>query len=136
MLTNTFVILSLVLAIIWLVPLACRKIHVPAIVGFILVGILIGEHGLGLVGANATIDVLGKLGMLYIMLQAGIEIDMNDFRQYRFGAVVFGLYTFLFPFLMGLAVARLMGFGWQTCALLGAMFGSHTLMTYPIVSRT
>jgi len=135
MLTNTFVILSLVLAIIWLVPLACRKIHVPAIVGFILVGILIGEHGLGLVGANATIDVLGKLGMLYIMLQAGIEIDMNDFRQYRFGAVVFGLYTFLFPFLMGLAVARLMGFGWQTCALLGAMFGSHTLMTYPIVNR-
>lgn len=135
MLTNTFVILSLVLAIIWLVPLACRKIHVPAIVGFILVGILIGEHGLGLIGANSTIDILGKMGMLYIMLQAGIEIDMNDFRQYRFGAVVFGLYTFLFPFFSGLLVARLMGFGWETCALLGAMFGSHTLMTYPIVNR-
>ncbi len=135
MLTNTFVILSLVLAIIWLVPLACRKIHVPAIVGFILVGILIGEHGLGMIGANSTIDILGKMGMLYIMLQAGIEIDMNDFRQYRFGAVVFGLYTFLFPFFSGLLVARLMGFGWETCALLGAMFGSHTLMTYPIVNR-
>ena len=135
MLTNTFVILSLVLAIIWLVPLACRKIHVPAIVGFILVGILIGEHGLGLIGANSTIDILGKMGMLYIMLQAGIEIDMNDFRQYRFGAVVFGLFTFLFPFFSGLLVARLMGFGWETCALLGAMFGSHTLMTYPIVNR-
>ena len=135
MLTNSFVILSLVLAIIWLVPLACRKIHVPAIVGFILVGILIGEHGLGLIGANSTIDILGKMGMLYIMLQAGIEIDMNDFRQYRFGAVVFGLYTFLFPFFSGLLVARLMGFGWETCALLGAMFGSHTLMTYPIVNR-
>ena len=135
MLTNSFVILSLVLAIIWLVPLVCRKIHVPAIVGFILVGILIGEHGLGLIGANSTIDILGKMGMLYIMLQAGIEIDMNDFRQYRFGAVVFGLYTFLFPFFSGLLVARLMGFGWETCALLGAMFGSHTLMTYPIVNR-
>ena len=135
MITNTFAILSLVLAIIWLVPLACRKIHVPAIVGFILVGILIGEQGLGLIGANSTIDILGKMGMLYIMLQAGIEIDMNDFRQYRFGAVVFGLYTFIIPFVMGLLVARLMGFGWQTCALLGAMFGSHTLMTYPIVNR-
>ena len=64
MLTNPLVIVALVLAIIWLVPLVCRKIHVPAIVGFILVGIVIGEHGLGWIGANRTIDVLGKMGML------------------------------------------------------------------------
>lgn len=135
MITDSFAILSLLMAIIWIVPMLCRKIHVPAIVGFILMGVTIGEHGLGLLGQNATIDVLGKMGMLYIMLQAGIEIDMNDFRQYRLGAVVFGLYTFLFPFLMGLFVARMMGMSWQTSALLGAMFGSHTLMTYPIVNR-
>lgn len=135
MITDTLAILSLVLAIIWLVPMVCRKIHVPAIVGFILVGIAIGEHGFGLIGSNHTIDVIGKMGMLYIMLQAGIEIDMNDFRQYRLGAVAFGIYTFLFPFLLGLFVARVLGMSWQTSALLGAMFGSHTLMTYPIVNR-
>ena len=135
MINNSLAILSLVLAIIWLVPMLCRKIHVPAIVGFILVGIAIGEHGFGLLGQNATIDILGKMGMLYIMLQAGIEIDLNDFRQYRFGAVVFGIYTFIIPFALGLLVARVMGMSWQTSALLGAMFGSHTLMTYPIVNR-
>ena len=135
MITDSFAILSLVLAIIWLVPLVCRKIHIPAIVGFIVMGIIIGEHGFGLLAPNRTIDVLGKMGMLYIMLQAGIEIDMNDFRQYRWGAVVFGIYTFVIPFAFGLLVARLMGMSWQTSALLGAMFGSHTLMTYPIVNR-
>ena len=135
MITDSLAILALVLAIIWLVPMVCRKIHVPAIVGFILVGIAIGEHGFGLLGQNRTIDVLGKMGMLYIMLQAGIEIDLNDFRQYRFGAVIFGLFTFLIPFVLGLLVARAMGMSWQTSALLGAMFGSHTLMTYPIVNR-
>ena len=135
MITNTLAILSLVLAIIWLVPMVCRKIHVPALVGFILVGILVGEHGLGLIGTNHTIDVIGKMGMLYIILQAGIEIDLNDFRQYRWGAVVFGLYTFILPFGLGILVARVMGMSWETSALLGAMFGSHTLMTYPIVNR-
>ncbi|MBO7595854.1 MAG: cation:proton antiporter, partial [Bacteroidales bacterium] len=94
MITDSFAIISLVLAIIWLVPLVCRKIHIPAIVGFIVMGIIIGEHGIGLLfgehdsgllAPNRTIDVLGKMGMLYIMLQAGIEIDMNDFRQYRWG---------------------------------------------------
>ncbi|MBQ7531102.1 MAG: cation:proton antiporter [Paludibacteraceae bacterium] len=135
MITNSLAILSLVLAIIWLVPMICRKIHVPAIVGFIVVGIAIGEHGFGLIGSNTTIDVLGKMGMLYIMLQAGIEIDLNDFRQYRRGAVVFGVYTFLIPFMLGLLIARVIGMSWQTSTLLGAMFGSHTLMTYPIVNR-
>lgn len=123
------------MTVIWLVPLVSRKIHLPAIVGFIVVGILIGEHGAGLIGSSNTIDVLGKLGMLYIMLQAGIEIDLNDFREYRRGAVVFGFYTFLIPFAFGLLSAHVMGFHWQTCVLLGAMFGSHTLMTYPIVNR-
>ena len=135
MLTNTFAILSLVLGIIWLVPLACRKIHIPAIVGFIVVGVALGEHGLGVLGVNRTIDVLGKMGMLYIMLQAGIEIDMNDFRQYRRNAVLFGLYTFALPFGLGLLLGQVMGMSWETSALLGALLGSHTLMTYPIVNR-
>lgn len=135
MISNSLAILTLVLAIVWLVPVLCRKIHVPALVGFILVGIVVGEHGLGLIGQNTTIDVLGKMGMLYIMLQAGIEIDMNDFRQYRFGAVVFGLLTFVMPFTLGLFLSLALGMSWETSALLGAMFGSHTLMTYPIVSR-
>ncbi len=127
--------MSIVLGVILLVPLVCRKIHVPSIVGFILVGIVIGPYGLNIFAESETIRVLGKMGMLYIMLQAGIEIDMNDFSQHKRSALVFGLYTFLIPFILGMATSRLMGFSWATCALLGAMYGSHTLMTYPIVSR-
>lgn len=135
MITNSLAIMSIVLGVILVVPPLCRKIHIPSIVGFILVGIAIGPYGLSIFAESETIRVLGKMGMLYIMLQAGIEIDMNDFSQYKRSALVFGLYSFLIPFLLGIATSRLMGFGWATCALLGAMYGSHTLMTYPIVSR-
>ena len=127
--------IALILLLIWLVPIGCRKIRVPAIVGFILAGMVIGEHGLGWIGDSEAIDILGKLGMLYIMLQAGIEIDLNDFRHYRIQAVALGLYTFFLPFGLGLFTSRLLGYGWTTSLLLGAMYGSHTLMTYPIVSR-
>ena len=37
--------------------------------------------------------------------------------------------------MLGLLTSKLMGFGWVTSTLMGAMYGSHTLMTYPIVSR-
>lgn len=129
-------ILALIIGIIWLVPPVCRKLHVPSIVGFILAGIAIGDYGFGVLAATQTVQALGKLGMLYIMLQAGIEIDLNNFSQYRRQALFQGVLSFLLPFLLGLATSRwILGFEWNTSMLLGAMYGSHTLMTYPIVSR-
>ena len=135
MITNPLAIVSLVLATILLVPMICRKIRIPSIVGFIIVGILVGPHGFELLESGTSIQTLGKIGMLYIMLQAGIEVDVNDFRQQRNNAIAFGIYSFIFPFLLGLATSKLLGYGWVTSALLGAMYGSHTLMTYPIVNR-
>ncbi len=135
MITNSLVIIALVLATTLLVPMICRKIRIPSIVGFIIVGILVGPYGLALIGNGDAIQALGKIGMLYIMLQAGIEVDINDFRQQRNRSMLFGLYSFIFPFLLGLATSKILGYNWVTSALMGAMYGSHTLMTYPIASR-
>ncbi|MCQ2324384.1 MAG: cation:proton antiporter [Paludibacteraceae bacterium] len=132
---NTFVLLIVFLLAILLVPRVCRKIHIPSIVGFILVGIVLGPSVLAWTRDNSVLNLIGQMGMLYIMFQAGIEIDMNDFRQQRNHALLFGFYTFLFPFVLGLITSRLLGLAWNTSILLGAMYGSHTLMTYPIVSR-
>ena len=135
MITNPFAIFALILAAILLVPMVCRKIRIPSIVGFIVVGIMAGTHGFGWLGGVETIQTLGKIGMLYIMLQAGIEVDVNDFRQQRSRSVLYGLYSFLVPFVLGIGTSLLLGFSWTTSILMGAMYGSHTLMTYPIVSR-
>ena len=135
MITNPLAIIAILLGIILLVPMACRKIRIPSIVGFILVGIIAGPNGFHLISGGDVIQVLGKIGMLYIMLQAGIEVDINDFRQNRNNSIVFGFYSFIFPFVLGLMTSKLIGFDWITSALMGAMYGSHTLMTYPIVSR-
>ena len=50
-----------------------RRVHLD--------GYRAGPHGLGWIAENATIKVLGNMGMLYIMFQAGVEIDMNTFRS-------------------------------------------------------
>ncbi|MBO7458057.1 MAG: cation:proton antiporter [Paludibacteraceae bacterium] len=135
MITNPLAIIALVLATILFVPMICRKLRIPSIVGFIVVGIIVGQYGFNLISGGTAIQTLGKIGMLYIMMQAGIEVDVNDFRQQRTHAVIFGFYSFIFPFLLGMLTSRLLGFNWITSSLLGAMYGSHTLMTYPIVNR-
>ena len=135
MITNPLTVIALVLATILFVPMVCRKIRIPSIVGFIIVGMIVGPYGFNLLTGGNVIQTLGKIGMLYIMLQAGIEVDINDFRQQRTHAIIYGIYSFLFPFVLGLLTSKLLGFGWVTSTLMGAMYGSHTLMTYPIVSR-
>ncbi len=133
---DALLILTIVIGIIWFVPIVCRKIHVPSIVGFILAGIVIGPSVLNIVAGDPTIKILGSLGMLYIMFQSGSEMDINDFKQYKYRSLFFGLCTFFIPFGLGLITSRfLLSFGWLPSLLLGAMYGSHTLMTYPIVSR-
>lgn len=131
----TLLSLTIVIAIILVIPVLCRRVHVPGLVGFILAGIIFGPHMLGWIQGGEAIRMLGKMGLLYIMFQAGVEIDLNDFQQYRNKAFIFGIISFLCPMLLGIATSRLFGTGWTTAILLGAMYGSHTLMTYPIVSR-
>lgn len=133
---NALLVLTLIIGIILFVPLLCRKIHVPSIVGFILAGMLIGPYALGWVGNSHTINLLGKIGMLYIMFQSGSEIDMNDFRQLKYHAIILGIFTFFIPLSLGLVTSHwILGMNWTTSLLLASMYGSHTLMTYPIVSR-
>ncbi|MBQ1188665.1 MAG: hypothetical protein IIX62_06245, partial [Peptococcaceae bacterium] len=48
----------------------------------------------------------------------------------------FGLITFVVPALFALLAGKyLLGFSLMACLLLAAMFASHTLVSFPIISR-
>lgn len=95
-----------------------------------------GPYGLGWMQQSEAMKTIGEMGMLYIMFLSGIEIDLSDFNRNRNRIGIFGVYTFFFPFVIGLLATHwLLGYSWITSVLMGSMLGSHTLMTYPIVSR-
>lgn len=135
MITDTILILAILLSTILVVPLLCGKLHIPSIVGLILAGVALGPFGLGILERDLAIERMGQIGMLYVMFISGIEIDMNEFEKERRRSVLFGLYTFSLPFVLGLGLGYLFGYSWMSGLLIGAMMGSHTLMTYPVVSR-
>jgi Kef-type K+ transport system membrane component KefB len=135
-LKNPVIIFSLVLFIILFAPLLLNKLKIPHIIGLIVAGIIIGPYGFNLLLRDSSIVLFGTVGLLYIMFTAGLEIDLEEFKKNRFKSIIFGLYTFLVPMLLGTTAAYfLLGFELPASALLASMFASHTLLAYPITSR-
>lgn len=126
----------LILLIILGAPLLLTKFRIPHLLGLIIAGAVIGPHGFNLVLRDSSIILSGTAGLLYIMFLAGLEIDMGDFKRNSRRSLVFGMYTFLIPMLLGTAVSYwILQFSLETSVLLASMFASHTLIAYPIVSK-
>ena len=127
---------AVALSAVLLVPILFRRLRLPAIVGLILAGIVLGPHATGLIHSDSFVQPFGQVGLLYLMFLAGLEIDMHRFRKEKRNSLVFGGITFLIPMAVGVSGALLLlGMDWAAALLLASMFASHTLLTYPIVQK-
>ena len=129
-------IFFLVLVIILFAPIVLERLRIPHIIGMILAGIVIGEHGFNILARDSSFELFGKVGLYYIMFLAGLEMNMEDFKSIRVKATVLGLLAFIFPLGIGVWTnLNLLEYGLITSVLLASMYASHTLIAYPIVIR-
>ncbi|HKZ65778.1 MAG TPA: cation:proton antiporter [Chitinophagaceae bacterium] len=128
-------IFTIVLFIILLAPILLRKLRIPSIIGLILAGMAIGDHGFNLI-AKGSIDLFGKAGLLYIMFLAGLELDMAEFKKNKYKSLVFGVFTFAIPLGLGFLLCyQWLHFNFMGSLLVSSMFATHTLVAYPLASR-
>jgi Kef-type K+ transport system membrane component KefB len=126
----------LILTVILLAPILLNKIKIPHLLGLIIAGAIIGPMGINLLERDSSIVLSGTAGLLYIMFLAGLEIDLNDFKKNSRKSLVFGIYTFVIPMLIGtIAGYYLLQLPFLSSVLLASMFASHTLIAYPLVSK-
>lgn len=135
-LTNPVLLFSLLLFIILFAPLILNKLKIPHLIGLIIAGAVIGPNGLNLMLRDSSIVLFGTVGLLYIMFLAGLEMDLLDFKKNRTKSLVFGIYTFTIPFTLGFLIGHyFLQYSTITSILLAAMFSSHTLIAYPMISK-
>ncbi|MGP1992947.1 cation:proton antiporter domain-containing protein [Zobellia laminariae] len=135
-LSNPVLKFLVILVIILFAPIILNKIKIPHLLGLIIAGAVVGPNGINLIARDSSIILSGTAGLLYIMFLAGLEIDLADFKKNRKKSLVFGLYTFTIPMILGILVGLyVLHFSLTTSVLLASMFASHTLITYPLVSK-
>lgn len=126
----------IIMTIVLGTPLILNKLKIPYLLGLIIAGAVIGEHGLNLVARDSSIILSGTAGMLYILFLAGLEMDMADFKRNSLRSLTFGLYTFIVPMAFGVVAGYyLLGYSLLSSLLLAALFASQTLIAYPIISK-
>lgn len=134
--TQPVPIFFIVLAIILSAPLLFNKLKIPHLVGLILAGVVIGPYGLNVLDRDSSFAIFGQVGLLYLMFLAGLEIDMFHLRLNLRRGMSFGVMTLLIPLVLGVVTSVwLMHLDVVTALLLGSMYASHTLLSYPIVVR-
>jgi Kef-type K+ transport system membrane component KefB len=122
-------------AAILLAPILARRLRLPEVVAVVVVGFAIGPTGLGLIERAGVVEVLGNVGLLYLMFVAGLELDLDDFIEHRRDSIGFGVATFLVPMTLGTLTALALGYGTLASLLLASCWASHTLVTYPVFQR-
>jgi Kef-type K+ transport system membrane component KefB len=116
-------------------PMLATRLKLPGLVGLIVLGMLVGPNVAGIVSGGVLINALGFVGLLYLMFQSGLDLDLQGFRERRRESTVFGVATFVLPMIVVTAAAVLLDVPFVAAVIIGSALTSHTPLSYPTVAR-
>ena len=85
--TLELVLLYLMAAVLGVV--VCRSLKMPPMLGYLVVGVLIGPNALALAKDTAGVKYLAEFGVVFLMFVIGLEFNLPKLRSMR--TLVFGL---------------------------------------------
>lgn len=88
MLSSLELTLILLTAAVLLV-VALRVIHLPPLVAYLAVGVLLGPHAINLASDQHMVQSLGEIGVVFLMFSLGLEFNLGKLKSMR--RLVFGL---------------------------------------------
>ena len=119
---------------------AFRMLHLPPMLGYLAVGILIGPHALGLADNHGNTHTLAEFGVVFLMFSIGLEFSLAQLMSMR--RIVFGLgmaqvlltivATMLFGWFLNTQMPASLNLGWQASFALG---GALAMSSTAIVSK-
>lgn len=115
LLEDIVIIFGLSIAVLYIF----HKIHLPAIVGFFLTGILVGPYGLGLIKAVHEVEILAEIGIVLLLFAIGMEFSFKRLLQIKKSVLMGGSLQVLFTLFAAFFIARQIGQPFGEAVFLG-----------------
>ena len=123
---------------------ACRSLKLPPMLGYLVVGVVIGPNALALAQNSEGVRHLGEFGVVFLMFVIGLEFNLPKLRAMRSHVFGLGLFQVVLT-IVGATVAsltlaalapKLWGMSWQTAlALSSALAMSSTAIVVKLMSE-
>lgn len=133
--TEPGAVFAVLLLLVLAGPMLATRLKLPALVGLIAVGMLVGPNVLGIVDGSVLIDALGFVGLLYLMFQGGLDLDLDGFAARRRESVLFGVLTLVIPLVLVTWAATVAEVPWLAAVIIASALTSHTPLSYPTIAR-
>ncbi len=119
---NSLQLVLLLLAAAVLVVTLFRRLGLPPILGYLLVGVVIGPHALNFIKDVSGAEHLAEFGVVFLMFSIGLEFSLP--KLYAMKRVVFGLglMQVLLTIVLAVGLSVGAGLGWQAGVALGGVF--------------
>ena len=100
---SPYILLLVIAVFAFIIPILSGRIGIPAVVGEIVCGILLGLLGFSIEGEGMlVIDFLASFGLIFLMFLVGLEIDFSKVEVH--GAKLFIIGTFVFIVTLGISI--------------------------------
>ena len=135
--TNALQLVLILLAVAVGVVVLCRVLRLPAMLGYLIVGMLIGPHALGWIPDSPETRHLAEFGVVFLMFSIGLEFSLARLRSMQ--KVVFGLGTaqVVFSILLVMLATPFFGLDWRAGLALGGVLAmsSTAIVSKMLVER-
>ena len=115
----------------------CRRFNLPPVLGYLLVGSVIGPHALNLMDDVHRVEHLAEFGVVFLMFSIGLEFSLA--KLYSMKRIVFGLglLQVAVSMLLIAGLVMLAGVNWQIGIALGGVFAmsSTAVLTKLLAER-
>ena len=104
-----------------------NRLHLPWVVALLLGGMVIGPFGLNVLQSSPTLELLGEIGLVFLMFMAGLETRIENVRHRLKEVGILGIANSVIPFGVGAMIGTLLGFNPLGASLLGIIFVSTSV---------
>ena len=129
---HTLLLILLLLAASVVVVAVCRAARQPPILGYLLVGIALGPHALGVVADDTATRELAEFGIVFLMFSIGLEFSLPQLRAMRRAVFGLGFAQVAITTVAGMIVVQALGYDWRAGIVLG---GALAMSSTAIVSK-
>lgn len=110
-----------------------QRLRLPPLVGELAAGIIIGPYVLKLITPDQSLNVISDLGVFFLMLLAGLQMDPREIRKAGLSGGILSAIAFSLPFLGGLGIAALFGLGMLQSMFVGLLLSITAVPVSTIV---